>query len=275
MYYGASREFLAMFKNKENLVEGPISDRWGTWISALTPIVDEETGNVVAVLGMDVDAGNQFQSLLLYALFPGVITIFLSLLALLGQEIIRKEQKLMALRAELVAVASHDLRAPLIAITWAVETLLAGDYGNMQKQQKEVLQKILENCHALLKMSNSVLELPSLQEKRMELADRFSCDMIAVLEEVMKTLALAAQEKGVEIVLDASMPSTMKAQGEYDKLREVFSNLISNAIKYSRQGGKVTIGYAKKDGHVIWVKDDGIGIPDAAKPKVSDSFYWK
>ena len=264
-----------MFKNKENLVEGPISDRWGMWISALTPIVDEETGNVVAVLGMDVDAGNQFQSLLLYALFPGVITIFLSLLALLGQEIIRKEQKLMALRAELVAVASHDLRVPLIAITWAVETLLAGDYGNMQKQQKEVLQKILENCHALLKMSNSVLELPSLQEKRMELADRFSCDMIAVLEEVMKTLALAAQEKGVEIVLDASMPSTMKAQGEYDKLREVFSNLISNAIKYSRQGGKVTIGYAKKDGHAIWVKDDGIGIPDAAKSKVSDSFYWK
>ncbi len=107
-----------MFETGESALEGPVTDRWGTWISALSPIVDLRNGEVIAVVGMDISARNYYYTRALYASVPILVTLLLVSGALFIYRIGRKESELISLKSELASIAAHDLRTPLVGINW-------------------------------------------------------------------------------------------------------------------------------------------------------------
>ena len=124
-YDEASPELKAVFDNGEDLIEGPSKDKYGTWLSGLSPVKDLD-GKVIAVVGIDLPYSTYQQELIKNASIPvGAITTLLIILWF-GMRSRRRQQESFDLKAELVSIASHDLRSPLAGIEWAVKEVASG-----------------------------------------------------------------------------------------------------------------------------------------------------
>jgi heavy metal sensor kinase len=172
---------------------------------------------------------------------------------------------------EFLANAAHELRSPLAAIQSSVDVML--QKPRTSEEYQELLASIDEQCHHLGQLVNQVLDLAasdagvsaraSLPVRLDELA-RQSCDMFDAV----------AEERGVELTLSADQPLTVI--GDSSQLRQLLTNLVDNAIKFTPAGGSVRVRLqADRDRHeaVLTIADTGIGMSAADLPRVFDRFY--
>jgi two-component system phosphate regulon sensor histidine kinase PhoR len=173
-------------------------------------------------------------------------------------------------RQEFVANVSHELRTPLSLIKGYVETLLDGAKDNPEIATK-FLQTIQRNSERLQFLIEDLLTISELESGRI----RMNLQNIALRPLADKVLAdLAARARTKQVVLTNTLPDvTVRADAE--RLQQVFSNLVENAIKYGRTGGSVTLsGKAAGDtAFEVCVQDDGPGIPAEALERVFERFY--
>jgi signal transduction histidine kinase/type II secretory pathway pseudopilin PulG len=251
------------------LVEGPVADHFGSWVSGLAPIFNPHTGRVLAVVGVDVDSVSYNQSLLGALDLP--LGSGLILLAVIGvyEWSRRRELQQTRMRSELVSIASHELRSPLVGMRWAIEGLLKS-VNNKAEEQK--LQAIHDSILHLQDGTEDILQFTSLSgNRKLNLAPT---NMQALVQEICDTQSLVAQQKGVKLIIDESWPKELTITCDADQMKRAMHNLVSNAIKYTRDKTDVVLHYERTvKFHRISISDHGIGIPKAEQQRVFGGFY--
>jgi len=164
----------------------------------------------------------------------------------------------------------HELRTPLAAITTATYLLMRNDISN--DQGNKIINNINSEAKRLGELANSFLDLARLQSGRTRY-HKSSFEVLTMLEECINAMRPKADEAKVEleVKVKSRLPEII---ADRDKIKQVIINLISNAIKYNKEGGKVWIDVTLSKG--LWrfqVADNGYGIPKAAIPNLFKKFY--
>lgn len=175
-------------------------------------------------------------------------------------------------KSELVAVASHQLRTPLTAMRGNVEMLVDESYGPLNKDQHELLDDIEVSTIRLITMVNEMLDITKIERGDLEMTlERLSVKEI--LSSVADDLRSYARRHEFEISLNG-VSEDLFVNGDKLRVRQVFQNLIDNAIKYSSHPGKLEISATSKDSVVeVTFKDNGIGVPQNEQSRLFDRFY--
>ena len=187
----------------------------------------------------------------------------------------RAEEELkatMEMKAQFIATVSHELRTPLTAIREAVIIVLDEVAGKIKKDQKHFLDLAKRNIDRLARLINDVLDFQKLNAGKMEF-DMREGDLTAVVEEACTTMRPHAQKNGIDLVveLEANLPSSVF---DSDRIIQAMANLISNAIKFTPEGGRVLVStHRRNENLVVKVSDTGLGIPKEDLPHVFDRFY--
>lgn len=172
-------------------------------------------------------------------------------------------------RQEFFSNASHELKTPLTSIRGYLE-LLENDMVTDEGMKKDFLLRIKKETGNMTNLINDILMISRLETKEAEvvLTDIRLCPL---LKEVCNSLEPLAKEYQVSVSMNCR-PLSINANAQH--LRELFSNLIINAIKYNKLGGKVDIFVSMEANEiVITVQDTGVGIPEEAKQRVFERFY--
>jgi two-component system phosphate regulon sensor histidine kinase PhoR len=169
-----------------------------------------------------------------------------------------------------VANVSHELRTPLSLIKGYVETLLDGAQNNPEVAER-FLKIIERNANRLDLLIQDLLTISALESGRMKL-ELSAVGLHALAEKVFTDLHSKADNKNMTLVNE--MPEII-TRGDLNRLDQVLTNLVDNAIKYGRAEGRVTVGGRNlDDGKLeIFVRDDGPGIPPEALDRVFERFY--
>jgi signal transduction histidine kinase len=181
------------------------------------------------------------------------------------------------LKNDFISSVSHELRTPLTAIKGWAETLMdAGADGAITPEELQLLQKgmrvITDETQRLSGMVEELLDFSRMQSGRLRM-DMQKMDILAELEEAVLIYEEKARQEG--ITLRYSEPPMLPVTiGDKARLRQVFINVIDNAIKYSDSGGEVRVAASVRgDSILIQVSDDGIGIAPEDLPRVKTRFY--
>lgn len=273
VYYEASPKLAAAFSNSDPFIEGPSRDRWGVWVSALAPILDPNTGNTIAVMGVDQSALSYYFQIFIYSLIPLCLAAIPLAGLLRDRKLENKEREIVALKNQFTSIASHELRSPLAGMLWAIQSLIK-DNQNLTAIQKEMLDDMYHSTEASLVTVNEILDLSVFERGQAGKMQHETLDLISVVNEVRATLKLGAQEKKIKIGKVGNWPDHTYVIGDVGALKRALMNIISNAIKYSRPNTTIELGYRQADGkHIVSIRDSGIGIPKAEQAKVLEGYY--
>ena len=173
-------------------------------------------------------------------------------------------------REEFVANVSHELRTPLSMIKGYVETLLGGAKDDPPTAAK-FLQTVERHANRLTLLIEDLLTITSLESGHINL-NRQTLALPPVVDKVLTDLKPRADARGVKLI---NQVPPLAVPADPNRLHQVFSNLVDNAIKYGRAGGTVVVGGQAADGGAveIFVQDDGPGIPAEALERIFERFY--
>lgn len=166
------------------------------------------------------------------------------------------------------AVITHDMRSPLTSMLGFTELLER--MGKLDDEHRPFLVAIRRNTQSLMDMVTNILDLSKLDSGRMEYR-RDPIDFSDIVEDVL--LRIEGHARSRDIALHKHVEITPQLTGDAEKLRRLVTNLVSNAIKYTREGGQVYVALRPSDGHVeLNVRDTGIGIPADQLPNIFERF---
>jgi two-component system phosphate regulon sensor histidine kinase PhoR len=179
--------------------------------------------------------------------------------------------KYQELRKEFVANVSHELRTPLTLIKGFVETLSDGALADPVKGP-EFLRIIGKHVNQLTNLVDDLLEISKL-EGRAGLGRRAAVQVGATARKVVELMAPAAEKKGQRLSVEGAA-QTPPIAADPDYIERAITNLVDNAIKYTPEGGTITVTTgAGEDSVVVAVRDSGIGIPETDLPRIFERFY--
>jgi PAS domain S-box-containing protein len=181
------------------------------------------------------------------------------------------ERAVEQMKTDFVSTVSHELRTPLAAIYGAAMTLRRRDVVVEESQRDRLLEVVSSEADRLARIVNDILWASRLESGRMSIAIE-RCDAAAIANEVVDVLRSRAPE-GIEVVVSKSRGLPQVA-ADPDKLRQILTNLIDNAIKYSPDGGRVEVEIGRSGGRVRFrVADEGLGIPPAEQDRIFEKFF--
>ena len=188
---------------------------------------------------------------------------------LAGQEA-KRLQELDALKSQFITNITHEFRTPLTIILGYVNTLKDKFFND--KTVNKPIESIEINSNNLLHLVNEMLDLAKLEQGKLELNNTNS-DLVAFTKYIVDSFSSLAESKQVNLNFSSNQDSIMM-DFDVEKMRQIISNLISNAVKFSNSNSSVEILINKKDDQaIIHVKDKGIGIPNDEIAHVFDRFY--
>ncbi|SFM26269.1 PAS domain-containing protein [Methanolobus profundi] len=175
------------------------------------------------------------------------------------------------IKDEFLATMSHELRTPLNSILGFSDILQSCSFGEINDMQAEYLSYISKSGEHLLNVINNILDLSKIEAGKMKL--NYEMFFISeVFDEIIMTLEPLAVKKNIELTISSEMP-TGNIEADRTKFKEIFYNLVSNAIKFTPEKGKVDIDLTKvNDMLYIKVKDTGIGIATEDMDKLFHPF---
>jgi signal transduction histidine kinase/CheY-like chemotaxis protein/PAS domain-containing protein len=185
---------------------------------------------------------------------------------------ITSEYEIAQMKNEFVSTVSHELRTPLTSIKGYVDLILDGDAGDINDIQREFLSIVQENSDRLVDLINDMLDISRIESGRIHLKiePQYMPDLI---EGVVDTFRAVAAQSGRKIRL--RVPEDLPpVAADGDRVRQVLINLVSNAIKYSPDGGSVTVSAKHTNGMVtVSVADKGMGISREDQKMLFTKFY--
>ena len=268
IYPDESMAFDVGFGDGVSGFEGPLKDSFGTWVTGVSAIKDKN-GNVVGLVGIDVDAKNYINTALTYASIPLLVAFVLATFAYAGLRIRRAEEEWLELKSQFVAVASHELRSPLTGITFALPLLVEDQ--SISPDNRKILEQMNISTKRLLEIVNDILDA-ALFESSASVAFE-NVDLRDVITDSISATSFYANDKKIKVNCALGNKAVI-VLGNKNKLVRAVSNILSNAVKYSLNGGEVSIKLDSKGGRAsILVSDRGIGIPKSEQEKVFRGFY--
>jgi signal transduction histidine kinase/ActR/RegA family two-component response regulator len=174
------------------------------------------------------------------------------------------------LKSDFVSTVSHELRTPLTSMRGALGLVLSGAAGPLSPQGQELLRIANQNTERLIRLINDILDVEKIESGTIAVR-RDRCDLRAAVETTIAGVHGYAMEHRVRVTLRA--PRTAEVIGDQDRLIQVFTNLISNAIKFSPQGGEVVVAIeVENETARVSVRDQGPGIPAEFQARIFGKF---
>jgi len=171
-------------------------------------------------------------------------------------------------KSEFLAAMSHEIRTPMNGIIATADMLLE---SKLNFEQRDLAETLRSSSQSLLSLLNGVLDYSKLESSTNEL-ETVPCDLVDLAEEVLELFWASAKSKGLDLTLDFAFDQNWQFMADPGRIRQVLSNLVGNALKFTKQGA-VTIRLLQTAGKVrIEVEDTGIGFDEAVKARLFEPF---
>ncbi len=175
------------------------------------------------------------------------------------------------MKSDFVNMVAHELRSPLVAIRQINSVLLEGLAGPLQEKQQDFVRRGMNKIDSLLSLINDLLNVAKMEAGQL-VQHQAPTDIGKIIEEIVALMEPRAREQGIE--LTCSHENLKPVQADPKRMEEIFNNLISNAVNYSPEGGRVAVSARGLGEYMeILVEDTGVGIPKEELPKIFDKFY--
>lgn len=174
---------------------------------------------------------------------------------------------------DFIALTAHQLKKPLSEIKLSLQMLLDGDFGEITKEQKNFIERILERNETLICLVGDLLDMYQIGDKKtpyrlipVDVEDLIASILIFEQDEVKK--------KKINLRFEKPGQKNKKVMLDREKMRIALQNIIDNAVKYTKEGGniKITLDSGQKE-LKIKIEDSGIGIPEDQKEKIFTKFF--
>lgn len=184
-----------------------------------------------------------------------------------------KLKEIDTMKSDFYSFISHEIRTPLTALQGASEALLEVGTDSFTKDQKMMLQIIVQNSQRLSRLVNNLLELAKLEAGKMNFT-KVPVDINGIIAKSLETFDPLARKSRI-MLLFTPIPDLPKTTGDPDWILQVVNNLVSNAIKFTEDGGRIFISAEQKSNSTIEVrvKDTGIGIPQNELEHIFDKYH--
>jgi PAS domain S-box-containing protein len=175
------------------------------------------------------------------------------------------------LKDEFVALVSHELRSPLTSIRGYLELVLDGHAGDVTEDQRQFLEVVQRGADRLLHLVGDLLFVAQVQAGALSL-DMADVDLRDLASQAIEAARPAAEQKGIDLV--GTLNGAVPVVGDRDRLGQLVDNLLSNALKFTSDGGQVEIVVADdEEGALFEVRDSGIGIPEEEQQRLFERFF--
>ncbi len=185
---------------------------------------------------------------------------------------ITSEREIDKAKTEFVALASHQLRTPLSTVNWYSEMLLAGDVGELSTKQKKYLEEVYRSNQRMVELVNALLDVASLELGTFVIEPELT-DISKLAENVIDEQKPQINEKKLNFSFSSGNVSLMKVDPKL--IRMVMQNILSNAVKYTPEGGKIefNISLENKKNILLKIADTGYGIPKNQQDKIFTKLF--
>lgn len=184
----------------------------------------------------------------------------------------RKSRAAYEAKSEFLATMSHELRTPLTSIRGSVDLANSGRMGELPPKVADILTIAQRNCARLITLINGILDLQKIEAGKMAFKTE-TFDVVAAADEAISANRPFASTLGVEITRDNMPVSPILVKADKFRLEQVFTNVLSNAAKFSPDGGKVIVRIETTAGQVrVLFEDQGIGLSEDDRERVFEKF---
>ncbi|MBU4370273.1 MAG: response regulator [Proteobacteria bacterium] len=176
------------------------------------------------------------------------------------------------MKSEFIAMVAHELRAPIATVEQQLTVIIGGMAGELNEKQQQMIARAKERTSSVLTLIKDLLDFSKIEAGKM-VQYKEPLSLAEVIPRVVEAMKADAAAKNIHIEFLPPLSSSI-IQADQNSMEGIFNNLISNAIKYTPDGGRVTISLADDDGFVkVSVTDTGIGINGEDIPRIFDKFY--
>ena len=184
---------------------------------------------------------------------------------------ISERKRMERMKSEFISTVSHELRTPLTSIRGSLSLVHAGVAGKLSEKAYNLISIAYSNCDKLIRLVNDILDIQKMEAGRMEF-DMEEVDLVKVAHQSMIDNAAFASQYSVRIV-SGPMPGQVVVYGDQNRLGQVVTNFLSNAVKFSPTGGVVTVSiYITGTAVRLIVQDKGPGIPESFQDRIFQKF---
>lgn len=185
---------------------------------------------------------------------------------------ITREKEIDRIKTEFVSIAAHQLRTPLSAIKWVLKIILDGDFGEINKEQRDLLAKGYKSNQRIIGLVNDLLNVSRMEEGKFGY-NFIKTDFREILDAALENLKESISKNHLNLIVNKpAKPAALFIDKE--KMVLALQNLLDNAIKYSPENGKIEISLeVQTDKLKTTIKDKGIGIPELEQKKLFSKFF--
>lgn len=174
------------------------------------------------------------------------------------------------MRLDFFANVSHELRTPITVVRGYAETLADGMVTKEEKKQ-QYYDRIVGECQSMERLVGDLLTLSKVQNHHFEI-EKEPVNLVQIFGDILRNYKQIAEKKDIQLIFDCQQDWVMMF-GDYDRLRQLFQNILDNALKFSYEGGKIWITLKEEDEIQVTIRDEGIGIKEEELPYIFEKFY--